>query len=111
MKKMWNKLTTKQKQLIPDLYSQEGVKDPKVYAKFFIGGWTWYVTEFDKKDTMFGYVISPQLQGRGEFGYISYNELLSINIRGIEVDRDLHQVNPRQPKLLSKMLKEDRAER
>lgn len=104
---MWNKLTKKQIELIPKLGSQDGIKDPKVYAKFFLGGWTWYITEMEG-DTMFGFVVSPMMP-EGELGYISYNELLSLKAQGwLEVDREIHQVNPREPKRLSIILKEDR---
>lgn len=103
---MWNKLTKKQIELIPPIRSQENEKDPKVYAKFFLGAWTWYVTEMSGND-MFGFVVSPMMP-EGEFGYINYQELLSLKVNGMyEVDRDLHQVNPRQPKRLSILLKDD----
>ena len=104
---MWNKLTKKQISLIPKIGSQEKEKDPKVYAKFFLGNWTWYVTEMENDD-MFGFVISP-FAPNGEYGYISYRELLSLKMQGwLEADREIHQVNPREPKRLSVLLKEDR---
>ena len=109
MIKIWNKLTKKQEALIPRLYSTENIslEDKKVYAKFFLGEFTWYILEFDGKDTMFGLVVSS-MTPRGEFGYISYNELKSIKSGFVQVDREIHQVNPREPKKLSIMLKEDR---
>ncbi len=106
---MWNKMTNKQLELIPKLYSTDGVpKDKKkVYAKFFIGNFSWYILEFDGKDTFFAYVVSS-ISPDGEYGYVSLNELLSVKSGYVEVDREIHQVNPRSPKLLSKILKEDR---
>lgn len=105
---MWNQLTKKQLALIPKLYSQENVKDPKVYAKFFIGALTWYTLEYNPVDgTMFGYVYNASMPEGSELGYFNYNELKLINVRGIEVDREIHQVNPRSPKKLSVILKED----
>src|SRR4030067_1467924 len=104
---MWNRPTSKQLALIPDLYQQENVKDKKVYIKFFMGAWAWYVVEFDKKDTFFAFVISP-MEPQGEFGYVSFNELQKLRLSYVEVDRDLHQVTPRSPKRLSEMLREDR---
>ena len=111
---MWNPLTKKQLELIPKLYSQEGVPFgmKKVYAKFFIGSFTWYVIEYDpKQDIFFAFVVSPSTQGMehgGEFGYVSHKELKSIRVPpGIEVDRDLHMVKPRKPRLLIELLKED----
>jgi hypothetical protein len=105
-KKMWNKLTKKQIELIPKLGSQGEKSDPKVYAKFFLGSWTWYVTEMEG-DIMFAFVTSPMVSS-GEFGSVSYSELVSLKAQGwVEVDREVYQVNPRQPKLLSKILDED----
>ena len=59
---------------LPPLYGQEKVKDPIVHVKFFnpMGSGTWYVTEFDGEDTMFGYVTGL---GGDELGYISLSEL------------------------------------
>ena len=79
------------KEQIPPLYATENEKDPTVYLKFFIDGWSWYVTELSTidNDTAFGYVVSPFCSG--ELGYFSINELKSI--RGSlcnNVDRDLH---------------------
>ncbi len=98
---MWNKLTKKQLALIPDMYSGEGVpvEDKKIYAKFFMGGWTWYIAEIDhnNNDRMFGYVVSP-LAPQGEWGYISLSELINLRQGYMEVDREIHGIAPRSPK-------------
>lgn len=73
---------------IPKLYSQDGKKDPKIYAKFFspYSRYTLYVTEFDGKDTLFGYVSTGQ---GSEWGYSSFKELVSANRRGLPlIERD-----------------------
>ena len=46
-------MTEELKKKIPLLYSQENVEDPIVYAKYFTPDsyWTWYVLEYDGKDT------------------------------------------------------------
>ena len=97
---MWNPPTKKQLEKIPDLYSTEGTpaEEKKIYMKFFMGGWTWYIAEISHKnwDTMFGYVVSP-LEPRGEWGYISLNELKSIKKGFIEVDREIHGITPYTP--------------
>ena len=98
---MWNKPTIKQLAKIPKLYSQDGVKDPKVYMKFFIGPTTWYVTEFDGVDTFYGLVINDADPEMAEFGYFSFRELLTLKMGYSEVDRDLHSVTPYSPKKLS----------
>lgn len=105
---MWNPPTKKQIQKIPALYSQEDVKDKKVYMKFFYGGWTWYAMEIDKQDNdrMFGLVKSP-LTPNGEFGYFSLQELKGIRVRGIEVDRDLYEVTVYSPVKLSDIKKKN----
>lgn len=72
---------------IPKLYSQEGNKNPTVYVKFFspYSNYTWYITEFDGEDTMFGYTIGHEK----EWGYISLSELASANRNGLPlVERD-----------------------
>ena len=56
-------------------------------VKFFTpdGGWTWYATEFDGKDTFFGLVIWVEK----ETGYFSLSELQSIKgALGLPVERD-----------------------
>jgi len=60
---MWNKPTIKQLQLIPDLLVRRMSKT-KIYMKFFIGSWRWYVAEIDHKnwDRMFCFVTSPIVQ-------------------------------------------------
>ncbi len=109
---MWNRPTKKMLDKIPALYAQEKVKDKKIYLKFFICSFTWYIAEFDHSDndTMFGFVESPatyDMHNHGEWGYVSFRELLSIRSQGREVDREIHQVSPYAPKLLSVLLKED----
>lgn len=79
------------KSKIPDLYAQEEEKDPMVYAKFFspYTGATWLVTEFDGRDTMFGWADLGM--GMGELGYISLSELDNLHRRGLPlVERDLY---------------------
>ncbi|MEM3760699.1 MAG: DUF2958 domain-containing protein [Candidatus Bathyarchaeia archaeon] len=93
-------MTKELRKKIPPLYSQEGVKDPIVYAKYFTpdSHWTWYVLEFDGKDTFFGYVEGDY----SEFGYFSLSELEKIRgPLGLRVERDLYW----EPKPLSEAVK------
>ena len=71
------------------LYSQDGIKDPLVIAKFFVWNITWYLTEYNKNSkNAFWYVTGLQ---EDEFWYISVLELEDIKINNIwEVERDLH---------------------
>jgi len=72
---------------LPPLYSQENVKDPMVKVKFFTpdSNWTWYATEFDGKDTFFGYVVGHDK----ELGYFSLKELqTNRGPMGLHIERD-----------------------
>jgi len=84
---------------IPKLYSQDGKgEETMAYGKFFspYSQATWYITEFDGNDRMFGWV---DLGRGGEFGYISLSELQQANRNGLPlVERDMYW----SPKLLSK---------
>lgn len=71
-----HKMMTKElAKTIPELYATENVKtdDKTIVAKFFspYSNWTWYITEFDGEDTMFGFVDGQAC----EWGYISLSEL------------------------------------
>jgi hypothetical protein len=98
----WHEINDKRtKKKIPPLYAQQNIKDPIVYAKYFMpdSHWTWYVLEFDGKDTFFGYVDGDYQ----ELGYFSLSELESIRgPLGLKVERDLYW----KPKPLSEVKKE-----
>jgi hypothetical protein len=82
-------LTEESRRQIPPLYTTEGQDDPIVWVKLFTPwtSWTWYVTEFDGDDTLFGWVD-------GEFpemGYTSLSEIQEVTGPfGLKVERDLH---------------------
>lgn len=63
----------------------------KVLAVYFhpIGRYTFYVTEFDGKDTLYGYVKSPSGPDCDEWGYSSLAELEALKVRGLGMERDL----------------------
>ena len=73
------------------LYSQEGNRDPTVHCKLFnaYGAGTWYLTEYDGKDTAFGYVTGL---AENEWGYVSISELEALHIGGSipRIECDLH---------------------
>jgi len=82
-------LTAELRSVLPKLYSQDGNRNPMVYAKYFFpaGGWTWFVTEGEQDGDdflFFGYVIGHER----EWGYFLLSELESINIHGLTVERD-----------------------
>lgn len=84
------KLLTKEiKRRLPELYKQEGIKDPMVYVKYFTpwGNWTWYGMEFDGEDTFFGYVLGNEK----ELGYFNLSELENATgPLGLKIERDLY---------------------
>jgi hypothetical protein len=90
---MWNKPSREELAKIPRLYTSENKswQDKLIYMHFFIGGCHWYVAEYDTKEgVFFGYAILNNDLENSEWGYVSLDELLDINIHGIEVDRDLY---------------------
>lgn len=81
-------LTKKISASIPNLYEQEGKgENAVVYVVFFLPGtrWTWYATEFNTKDTFFGWVKSGISADFDELGYFSLSELREVN-----AERDLY---------------------
>ena len=95
-------LTKALRKKLPPLYKTENENDPLVICKFFLPNshWTWYATEFDGKDTFFGYVIGDF----PELGYFTLSELeelrapLTLCMEGkcqtysqaVKVERDLY---------------------
>jgi len=84
-------LTQEIRSRLPKLYSQENVSDPIAQVKFFspYSQAVWFVTEFDGKDTMFGWADVGF--GEGELGYISLRELEGTHENGLPlVERDCY---------------------
>ena len=87
-------LTNKMKEEISKnypLYSQDGKQESAIcVAKFFIGNYTWYITEGNYEDgdfIMFGIFANGD---EHEYGYVSLKEMESVNVKGFEIERDLH---------------------
>jgi len=85
------KLLTKDiRQRLPELYATENEEDPIVHVKFFSPwlNWTWYVTEFDGDDVLFGRVEGFER----EWGYFNLSELESLRgpcgVPAVERDLD-----------------------
>lgn len=53
---------------------------------------------------MFGFAILNEDYQNAEWGYIDYDELLELNVRGFEIDRDLHW-NPQKAGSIDKIIK------
>ena len=90
---MWNQPTEEQLRKLPALYSTENLSLDQIVMQmhFFLGGCDWYVAEYNPADNIFfGYAILNSDLDNAEWGYVSYEELRSINVKGFEIDRDIH---------------------
>ena len=83
-------LTSEIRRRLPALYATEHERDPVAQVKFFSPwlNWTWYVTEFDGDDVLFGRVEGFER----EWGYFNLSELESLRGPGgvRAVERDMH---------------------
>jgi hypothetical protein len=77
------------------LYSQEQVKDPLVIAKLFdpCGSASWFLTEYDPVEKIAFCYVTGMVED--ELGYISLNEMESIERLGIGIEQDLYFVQKR----------------
>lgn len=75
---------------LPKLYENEEYGlDAKAMVKFFTpdSNWTWYASEFDGEDILFGLVSGLEV----ELGYFSLSELESVRgPLGLPIERDLY---------------------
>ena len=88
---MWTTPTEDQLSNIPRLYETENVpaEEKLIYLHFFISGCDWFIAEYDGDDLFFGFAILNGDYEMAEWGYISFAELKSINIHGIEIDCEI----------------------
>lgn len=85
------KLTKKQLETLPDLYSQENETEPTAYIHFFnlLGRGDWYATEGRQQGDdflFFGYVKSPLGADCDEYGYFTLSQLKDAQV----IDLDKH---------------------
>ena len=74
---------------LPRLYSQKHTKDPPIFVIYFhpFSTWVWYGIEYDPEQRLFfGYVIGHE----PELGYFSLDELESVKVHGLGIERDLY---------------------
>ena len=75
---------------LPKLYENEEYGlEAKALVKFFTpdSNWTWYASEFDGEDVLFGLVSGFEV----ELGYFSLSELESVRgPMGLPIERDLY---------------------
>ena len=83
-------MTQELRKTLPPLYSQEKLGASAIaQVKYFTpdSQWTWFATEFDGEDSMFGLVEGFEK----ELGYFSLSELQSARgPLGLAIERDLH---------------------
>jgi hypothetical protein len=64
---------------MPRLYETEGLNGRHPLSlHYFLGGCDWYIAEWDRKDTFFGYAILNNDLEMSEWVYISKSEILGI---------------------------------
>ena len=86
---MWNAPPTERLAKIPGLYETENIRpqDKLIHLHLFIGSCDWYIAEFDGGDLFWGFAILNQDFEMAEWGYVSFQELKSIKVKGwLEVD-------------------------
>ena len=85
-----NLLDQESREKLPPLYSGEELGLMALaLVKFFTpdSNWSWYASEFDGEDTLFGLVSGLAV----ELGYFSLSELKSVKgPLGLPIERDLH---------------------
>jgi hypothetical protein len=64
-------------------------KDAIVHAKFFhcLSNWTWYATEYDPEERVFFGIVDGH---SAEWGYFSLDEMESLVVHGLKMERDLY---------------------
>ena len=80
---------------LPPLYATENTPESKKMAvvKFFhpLSSLTWYGIEYDPKERLFfGYVRNDAQPDFSEYGYFSLDELESVKVRGLGIERDMY---------------------
>jgi len=79
----------------PKLYATEKTpaEEKKVIAKFFhvFSNWTWYAVEYDPTERRFFGLVDGH---KKEWGYFTLDELESVKIHGLGIERDLYFGQP-----------------
>jgi hypothetical protein len=65
------------------------LQDKLIHLHFFIGACDWFIAEYDGEDLFWGFAVLNNDLQNAEWGYISYNELKSLSVSGIEIDCEL----------------------
>jgi len=80
----------------PGLGETEGTPEEEkvVIVKFFhpMSSWTWYAVEYDPKDRLFFGLVDGHEK---EWGGFSLDELESVKVRGLGIERDMYFGQPK----------------
>jgi len=89
-KVVWNMPTKEVLSKIPGLYETEHLplSEKIIHLHFFFAGSDWYIAEYDGKDLFWGYCILGNDFMSAEWGYISFEELREIKIKGFEIESE-----------------------
>ena len=102
-----NLLDQESREKLPVLYTQESKGlDALARVKFFTpdSSWSWFVSEFDGGDLLFGLVVGHEI----ELGYFSLSEMQSVRgPLGLLIERDLYF----EPTTLGELIRKHEAER
>ena len=91
---MFNIPSEKALKKIPRLYETESVEasDKLIYLHFFLVGSDWFIAEYDRKDTFFGFTCLNGWKDLAEWGYILFKELKELQMKQPIVVEGKHEV-------------------
>ena len=98
MKLTMELMTDELRKKFKEIGNQSDIENPIVIVKYFnpCGAGTWWITEFDDKDNLFGYVTLGFGDACDEWGNISLTELQSFkSMFGLGIERDLYCDTPK----------------
>ena len=104
---MWNEPTLEELLKIPPLYATEKTpaKDVEIYEHLYIFSCDWYIAEYcPKTQIMYGFAILNGDYQNAEWGYVDYNELRDLKVKGFEVERDQYW-NPKKAGYIDRIVK------
>ena len=89
---MWNKPSEEELAKLPAYRSTDSIdcENKIIHMHFFIGGCDWYIAEYEPTHRIFFGFANLNDDLNAEWGDIPFDELIAINIKGMEVDRDLY---------------------
>ena len=90
---MWNEPSEEELRELPSINTNANTpwKEIIIHQHYILDACDWFMAEYDPQGKIFfGFAILNDDLVNAEWGYVSFEELRDVNVRGIEVDRDLH---------------------